>query len=147
MIHFWTYVVWHGLGYHQDDGSFAVGGGTETETQRSEPVNGTSDSIEAAAEPTTVAPTEAPPCRQSVTRIDGNEAPPCSGQLLFADDFDDLNASRWRIEQRFGASPDYEFGAYLSRPDTVRVHDGQLSLDVVRLDDDISGLAIELGAK
>lgn len=24
MIHFWTFVVWNGLGYHQSDGMFAV---------------------------------------------------------------------------------------------------------------------------
>lgn len=26
VIYFWTYVVWHGLGYHQNDGRFVISG-------------------------------------------------------------------------------------------------------------------------
>lgn len=141
MIHFWTYVIYNGLGYHQDDGSFIVSGlagDSAPVTQASQPLPGPQIVTPANINPT--APTTVVPqcASMSPTRIVGVEPAPCSGALIFEDTFDRFDANKWRIEQRFSGKPDFEFGVYMDRTDTVAVRNNELALSVVRLGDNYS---------
>lgn len=42
-------------------------------------------------------------CQQSLTRV-GDQVP-CSGDLIFEDNFDFFDGEKWRIEQRFSKNP------------------------------------------
>lgn len=145
MIYFWTYVIYNGLGYHQDDGSFVVSGlpsVAPTVTQATLPSTGPQVVTPATTEPTVVR------CASvSATRIVGVEAAPCSGALIFEDTFDRFDTAKWRIEQRFSGKPDYEFGVYMDRTDTVAVRNQELALDVVRLGNNFNLSNVQFGPR
>lgn len=126
VINFWTFVVYNGLGYHQDDGVFTI-------QIAAEPNSTTSANTNTILHPVT---TDTPvACTKSATRVNNVLDAPCAGELLFEDNFDTLNDSNWQIEQRFSTQPDNEFGIYLNRPDIVQVSAGRLSVGAIRLRD------------
>lgn len=96
-MHFWTFVVWNGLGYYQEDGRFAIDSNDGAEIASAStltPLDGTTDS------------TPKQPCVESMTRINGGVDVPCKGELIFEDNFDTiLDAAKWKIEQRFSTEP------------------------------------------
>lgn len=111
-IYYWLHVVYEGLGYnlldqshhvtdfYNYDGSLAITGD------------------------------ETGPCRPSITKLvgTGGERATCAGQLLFEDQFDNLNATRWRKNELMAGAPDYEFVVYLDSEENVKVENGQLRI-------------------
>lgn len=142
VINFWTFVVYNGLGYHQDDGTFTIQLANVSTDHKTTLPSASTILHPVASAVTPVA------CQKSGTRVNDGLDAPCAGQLLFEDNFDSLNESNWHIEQRFSSQPDHEFGIYLNRPDIVHVSDGHLSVGVVRLGDNYEALnAVQFGSK
>lgn len=118
-------------------------------------------------------PVENPQChQQSLTRV-GDQVP-CSGALIFEDNFDFFDGDKWRVEQRFSKNPvsapyykikmtiatitrniinyihfnqDNEFAVFMRRSDTVAVLNGGLMIAPVRLGDDVPVNEINFGLK
>lgn len=95
VLHFWTYVIWNGLGYHQEDGRFGIesNDGAEITSVTTLP------SLDVRTDSTQS-------CVESMTRINGGPDIPCKGELIFEDNFDTvLDDTKWKIEQRFSTEP------------------------------------------
>lgn len=124
-IYYWTYVIYNGLGYREDDGVFVV---TAFENDAGSKPNGVS--------PTPPLPqqlaTDDKSCRPSVTRMNNNLPVRCAGQILFEEDFNNnnqkLDASKWTMERRFTTQPDYEFVVYLYNEDVLKIRGGVAKL-------------------
>ncbi|KAK2588234.1 hypothetical protein KPH14_004265 [Odynerus spinipes] len=111
IIYFWVHVVYQGLGYnllnqeHRVTEFFNYDG---TLVREIEP--GVCDT-------------------PSITKIldkDGKLQNVCPNQLLFQDNFDNLNETQWTVLEQFSNAPDYEFVVYRNSPDNVKVQDGKL---------------------
>ncbi|XP_034122471.1 gram-negative bacteria-binding protein 3 [Drosophila guanche] len=135
-LYYWTYVIYNGLGYREDDGTFVVdaysGNSTVPSTTRRPTVG---------AESTTPWIWPSDPnldpdidirlgCTQPKTQVNGGPSR-CAGQLVFVDEFNaaKLDTNKWLAERRFSGSPDYEFNVYLDDThSTLRLHNGHAVL-------------------
>ena len=63
----------------------------------------------------------------------GGRRQACPRQLLFEDNFDNLNSAKWNSIQRFAGAPDYEFVVYITN-DVTDVSDGRLRIKPILLD-------------
>lgn len=130
ILYYWTYVIYNGLGYREDDGVFAVSA-----------YNGsTSNSLPNPTPPVQVNPTPSTGdadidirmsnCGAPKTQVNGIPTR-CVNQLIFSDDFNGskLDASKWKVEHRFSGAPDYEFNIYVNdAPQTLSVAGGHVDL-------------------
>jgi len=126
ILYYWTYVIYNGLGYREDDGVFSV-----TAYNGSNPT------------PTPAVLVDPNPSSGGAD-IDirmGNCVPPktvangiptrCVNQLIFSDDFNGgkLDSSKWQVEHRFSGAPDYEFNIYVNdASQTLSVAGGHVDL-------------------
>lgn len=113
MIYFWVHVVYQGLGYNLLNQEHRV---TEFYNYDGTPIHKEESN-------TCTSP--------SVTKIidkEGNMQNVCPNRLIFEDNFDDFNGSRWNIIEQFSGPPDYEFVVYKNDQDNVVVKDGKLKL-------------------
>lgn len=111
VLYYWTYVIYNGLGYREDDGVYTVNAYSEN-SQNS-----------GGGRPTVTTPRtpDLPDidirigCTEPKTKVKGNPVR-CANQLIFSDDFNSnkLEASKWVAEHRFSSAPDYEFNIYVS---------------------------------
>ncbi|XP_071578190.1 uncharacterized protein [Temnothorax nylanderi] len=62
----------------------------------------------------------------------GNRRQACSRQLIFEDNFDNLNATKWNQLNRFAGPPDYEFVVYMT-DEVTDTSDGQLRIKPILL--------------
>ncbi|KAJ9575888.1 hypothetical protein L9F63_007200, partial [Diploptera punctata] len=70
-----------------------------------------------------IKPTENPPT-QSKTVMDGKRA--CQGEIIFEENFNSLDSSKWEHDVRIAEKPDYEFVTYTARSDNSFVQNGIL---------------------
>ncbi|XP_037934806.1 gram-negative bacteria-binding protein 3-like [Teleopsis dalmanni] len=119
ILYYWTYVIYNGLGYREDDGVFVVTGYNITEnltttTTTTTTVKPTTTTTTTTTKKTTT--TTSTNCAPSQTKINGNQFVKCADQLLFEDDFEDskVDTKKWKLENRFASSPDYEFVMYVN---------------------------------
>ncbi|XP_037931202.1 gram-negative bacteria-binding protein 3-like [Teleopsis dalmanni] len=110
-LYYWTYVIYNGLGYREDDGVYVVTGFNTTQTS---PITTTSKPPVITTKTTTTVTSTSANCKQSQTKINGNQVVECADQLLFEDEFNNLNTDKWKLENRFASSPDYEFVMYVN---------------------------------
>lgn len=108
IIYFWVHVVYQGLGYNILDQNHRV---TVFYNYDGTPV-GTCDT-------------------PSITKVldkDGRlqSIPNCPNQLIFEDNFDNFNHSRWTMVEQFAGAPDYEFVIYKNSDENVKVENGKL---------------------
>ncbi|XP_053951787.1 gram-negative bacteria-binding protein 3 [Anastrepha ludens] len=129
-LYYWTYVIYNGLGYREDDGVFVVkeyanqtvvgGGSTPSGDGSIGGGNGGTGEIDVRIEN----------CHPTLSYKNGLPQR-CSQQLLFDDDFTGsrLNKDRWTVEQRFSTAPDYEYVLYLDNvPDVLQVKNGMVTI-------------------
>ncbi|EDV50613.1 gram-negative bacteria-binding protein 3 [Drosophila erecta] len=127
-LYYWTYVIYNGLGYREDDGSFVV---TD--------YSGNNDSPRPPVVPVSTKPWTPPAdpdidirlgCTTPKTEVNG--APTrCAGQLVFVDEFNasKLDPNKWKSERRFADKPDYEFNVYVDdAPETLCLANGHVVL-------------------
>ncbi|XP_069688093.1 beta-1,3-glucan-binding protein-like [Periplaneta americana] len=124
VIYYWLYVQYEGLGYQKLDQTWTV-------RELVDPNEGGVPSNTPATPGTpiqTPAPPPPPPPQQTCerTRTLVNGKPACQGQLLFEDNFDSLDNTKWEHDIRIAGSPDYEFVAYTSDSDNCFVNNGIL---------------------
>ncbi|XP_037720407.1 gram-negative bacteria-binding protein 3 [Drosophila subpulchrella] len=130
-LYYWTYVIYNGLGYREDDGSFVVNGYSGNSTSGITP--------RPPVAPVSTTPWSPPPdpdidirvgCNTPKTEVNG--APTrCAGQLVFVDEFNaaKLDPNKWKAERRFSGQPDYEFNVYVDdAPDTLCLANGHVVL-------------------
>nr|CAD7404759.1 unnamed protein product [Timema cristinae] len=114
IIYFWLYVQVDGLGYRRDDQKFTVkelvGEGPQPDPT---PVN-----------PVTPEPTLPATCGSTLTTVNGG--PTCQGKLIFEDNFDGLDISKWQYDVRIAGSPNNEFVAYTKSPENCYTQNGIL---------------------
>ncbi|XP_012057432.1 PREDICTED: beta-1,3-glucan-binding protein-like [Atta cephalotes] len=117
IIYYWVHVVYEGLGYNLIDQSHRVvdffnSDGTRYITQSSQNCMTT-----------------------STTWISekGEQRQACPGQLIFEDNFDNLNSTKWNEWKRFSSSPNHEFVIYMTN-DVTDTSDGFLRIKPVLLD-------------
>ncbi|XP_033149588.1 gram-negative bacteria-binding protein 3 [Drosophila busckii] len=131
ILYFWTYVIYNGLGYREDDGVYAVQAYSDS----------TGGSGSTTKKPDRVTPASVDYSSQIDIRInDGCKAPKtqangvptrCSNQLIFSDEFNGnrLNTSIWQLEHRFSSAPDYEFNIYVNNAQqTLSLSNGHVEI-------------------
>ncbi|EDV39663.1 uncharacterized protein Dana_GF24364 [Drosophila ananassae] len=126
ILYYWTYVIYNGLGYREDDGSYVVnsysGNNSPAVTPRP-PVS--PDSTTSWSFPSVPDIDIRSGCEMPKTQVNG--APTrCAGQLVFEDEFSgsNLDPSKWKAERRFSGEPDYEFNVYVNDKDTICLANG-----------------------
>lgn len=122
-LHFWTYVIYKGLGYRQEDGVFKVEGYA----------NGTIPTSITQGDSTNRLTVSTPSmCRPSLTKV--NSVHPCAGTLIFEDDFNFIDESKWSKLREFSGEPDYEFVVYIPNEDVLFTQNGILRIQPKRLE-------------
>ncbi|XP_065361616.1 gram-negative bacteria-binding protein 3-like [Calliphora vicina] len=115
-LYYWTYVIYNGLGYREDDGVYVV----------QQYLNGTGNAVTDTPSMTTASPQ----CMSTVTMVNGAPVR-CSGQIIFEEQFEgrNLNAKKWTVERRIPQQPDYEFNMYLNDvADVLKVDNGKITI-------------------
>ncbi|XP_075151320.1 gram-negative bacteria-binding protein 3-like [Haematobia irritans] len=125
-LYYWTYVIYNGLGYREDDGIFVV----EEYANTTSPSGDEGDSHHVR--------NNSPPnsCSSSSTIVNGAPVR-CTGQLVFEENFNGnyLENSKWTVERRIPQSPNYEFCVYLNDVDDVlNVSQGMVTIKPKRFD-------------
>ncbi|XP_055912087.1 gram-negative bacteria-binding protein 3 [Eupeodes corollae] len=117
-IYYWTYAIYNGLGYREDDGVYVV---TAFENDNSK-----TPMVTVAPPPTQPGSGDAS-CRSSITRMNKDLPVRCAGQILFEEEFNNnqLDSSKWVMERRFTTQPDYEFVIYLLNNEVLKVRDSK----------------------
>lgn len=132
ILYYWTYVIYNGLGYREDDGSYVVnsysGNNASVTTPRTPNVpSGSSTSWSSPDDPELDIRMG---CQSPKTQVNG--APTrCVGQLVFVDEFNGtkLDPSKWKAERRFSGEPDFEFNVYVDdAPETLSLQNSQAVL-------------------
>lgn len=134
-IYYWTYVIYNGLGYREDDGVYVVTHYTPQEGNST-----TSLSLFTAVgvkTPTTAASlmSKHGECKPSITTINNGIPVACAGKMIFEENFDEpsVDPSKWSMERRFAFQPDYEFVIYLLNNEVFRISYGEATLKPVPL--------------
>ncbi|KNC25719.1 Gram-negative bacteria-binding protein 3, partial [Lucilia cuprina] len=121
-LYYWTYVIYNGLGYREDNGVYVV--------QQYDNTTTTSTAVTGIPTKTTPSLTTNRQCSSAVTIANG--APVlCGGQIIFNENFDghSLDSKHWSLERRIPQQPDYEFNMYLDDvSDVLQVHNGILTI-------------------
>lgn len=148
-LYYWTYVIYNGLGYREDDGVFTVREyanytiDADEDTKHTESVGGATGSrgsVSGGAVDTTSSDNDAHSDAGIIdVRLDNCKASPsyknglqrqCANQLLFVDNFSgtQLNKDHWTIEERFATKPDQEFVLYLNVSEVFQVKNGMVRI-------------------
>lgn len=112
-LYYWTYVIYNGLGYREEDGVYVVQHYDNTTTANR---FGSTDQ-----------------CVSSVTTVNGVPVR-CKGQIIFEDEFKGtaLDNKKWSVERRIPQQPDYEFNLYLDdKPEVLQVREGAVNIKPV----------------
>lgn len=116
-LYYWTYVIYKGLGYREDDGVYVV----------KEYFNTTTTSITPAS--STVTKTTGS-CSSAVTIVNGAPVR-CADQLVFQENFEGnkLDSTKWTVERRIPRAPSHEFCLYLDDvQDVLKLSNGKVRL-------------------
>lgn len=117
-LYFWTYVIYNGLGYRQEDGEYVINDFINSNiNNKVNPDNSVST------------------CIPSLTIANGIH--PCTNELIFSETFDQavLNASKWNREVKFSSQPDYEFVLYHRSNEQIYIKDGMLNIKPTLFED------------
>ncbi|XP_037907713.1 gram-negative bacteria-binding protein 3-like [Hermetia illucens] len=126
VLYYWTYVIYNGLGYREDDGKYVVTGY----------VNKTGNDNPWLT-PTQTTPKETTTdCRPSVTIVNG-VLQQCAERLVFDEQFSGnaIDDAKWTEQRRFAGQPDFEFVTYLPNTEVVFVKNNNLFVKPMRLTD------------
>ncbi|KAH8378982.1 hypothetical protein KR009_002404 [Drosophila setifemur] len=132
ILYYWTYVIYNGLGYREDDGSFVVNsysGNNNISLTTSKPPSNPVETTTSWSFPSEPDIDIRSGCTMPKTQVNG--APTrCAGQLVFVDEFNgrNLDTSKWKVERRFSGEPDYEFNVYAGDPDILCLANGHAIL-------------------
>ncbi|KAL9908895.1 gram-negative bacteria binding protein 3 [Glossina fuscipes fuscipes] len=111
-LYYWTYVIYQGLGYREDDGVYIVNRCINSNT------------------------TVPGRCEAPFTKVNGSSVT-CRNELLFEENFDDqvLDSNKWKLEERRANQPDYEFCLYKNdESEVLRLHDGMATIKPKKTD-------------
>ncbi|XP_037037539.1 beta-1,3-glucan-binding protein-like [Bradysia coprophila] len=124
-LYFWTYVIYKGLGYRQEDGVFKVEGYVNATVPISTPptILNPTNRFTTPAEQT---------CQPSLTKV--NNVHPCAGTLIFEDDFNFIDETKWTKLREFSGEPDHEFVVYIPNEDVLYTQNGFLHIEPKRLE-------------
>lgn len=131
VLYYWTYVIYNGLGYREDDGVYTVNAYSENSQAGGRPVT-----VPVNKPVTTPRPPDVPDidirigCTPPKTVVNGIPTR-CANQLIFTEDFTagKLDTSKWVAEHRFSSAPDYEFNIYVSdSPNTLSFANGHVHI-------------------
>ncbi|XP_076763456.1 beta-1,3-glucan recognition protein 1 [Xylocopa sonorina] len=127
IIYYWIHVVYDGLGYNLLDQSTTV---NNFYNYDGIPV-GTGDvqNIVCSTPSATKILLNTQKAQQQ------NPRTICPGQLIFEENFDTLNISRWTIIERFSDAPNYEFVVYMNDRNNLDVEGGILHIQPVLTDE------------
>ncbi|KAJ8877940.1 hypothetical protein PR048_022399 [Dryococelus australis] len=123
-IYYWLYVQVDGLGYRRDDQKWVV---TKLVDAANPPAPGPGPTPGPTPGP---APVE---CGTTTTTVNGQTS--CRGQLLFEDNFDNLDLSKWGYDVRIAGSPEYEFVTYARNAENSFTKNGILHIKPTLLAD------------
>ncbi|XP_013108539.2 gram-negative bacteria-binding protein 3 [Stomoxys calcitrans] len=120
-LYYWTYVIYKGLGYREDDGVYVVNeyANTTTPTVKTDDLPVVDDR-----------PLDKGTCTGAVTIVNGAPVR-CAKQLVFEENFDGtyLDNTKWTVERRIPQSPNYEFCLYLDDvADVLQISQGMVSI-------------------
>ncbi|XP_018800719.1 PREDICTED: gram-negative bacteria-binding protein 3-like [Bactrocera latifrons] len=121
-LYYWTYVIYNGLGYREDDGVFVV-------NEYATPIVNTGDDTKQGGAGL-LDVRSGSSCQKTPSRRNGLEIR-CANQLLFDDDFNGsrLDKNKWSVERRFPTKPDYEYNLYLDdATDVLQVGNGMVTI-------------------
>ncbi|KAG5309160.1 BGBP protein, partial [Pseudoatta argentina] len=120
IIYYWIHVVYQGLGYNLIDQSHRIVGFFNSDGTQY--IDGTTQSPRSCT-------------TTSITWIyeKGEQRQACPGQLIFEDNFDNLDNTKWNEWKRFSGSPNHEFVIYMTN-DVTDTSDGLLRIKPVLLD-------------
>ncbi|XP_011643360.1 beta-1,3-glucan-binding protein-like [Pogonomyrmex barbatus] len=120
IIYYWVHVVYEGLGYNLIDQSYRV-----TDFYNYDGSLHVADTASNTQSCTTT----------SVTWIfkNGGRRQACPRQLIFEDNFDNLNSTKWNLLKQFAGMPDYEFVVYMT-DNVTDISDGRLRIKPVLLE-------------
>jgi len=125
-LYYWTYVIYNGLGYREDDGVYVVRGYANS-TMPGVVIPGVSSTGGSNGG----SGGKSGHCLPSATVMNGGIPVACSGQIIFKDEFSGshLDTQQWKLERRFSTQPDYEFVMYLDDvPDVVTLRSGMVTI-------------------
>ncbi|KAL0099251.1 hypothetical protein PUN28_020077 [Cardiocondyla obscurior] len=119
IIYYWIHVVYQGLGYNLIDQSHRV---IDFYTYAGALVPQSIENVQNCV-------------TKSATWIfeNGKRRQACSGELIFEDNFDDLNTTNWNTLNRMSTSPDEEFVVYITN-DVTDVNEGKLRISPILLE-------------
>ncbi|XP_013116957.2 gram-negative bacteria-binding protein 3 [Stomoxys calcitrans] len=123
-LYYWTYVIYKGLGYREEDGVFVVQQYVNTTQHQGgvKPMDGTKSPPPIASNTSGGGNF----CLSSETVVNGAPVR-CAKQLVFEENFNgrSLDANKWFVEHRIPQEPDYEFSLYLNDvPEVLTVTNG-----------------------
>ncbi|CAL7939425.1 unnamed protein product [Xylocopa violacea] len=126
-IYYWIHVVYDGLGYNLLDQSTTVNAFYNYDGT---PVSSGDVNEIACATPSA---TKILINNQQSQQL--NPRTVCPGQLIFEENFDTLNRTRWTVIERFSDAPSYEFVVYMNDKNNVAVESGVLHIRPVPTDE------------
>ncbi|KAJ9575890.1 hypothetical protein L9F63_007202, partial [Diploptera punctata] len=110
VVYYWLHVIYEDLGYNKLDQKFTV---TEFVDAGGQIVKPDTSAPQPVPQPAPQPPLpQVPPqvCEQTKTIVNGRQA--CKGQLIFEEDFNNLDHSKWEHDVRIADTPDSEFVVY-----------------------------------
>ncbi|CAK9833822.1 Beta-1,3-glucan-binding protein 1 [Anthophora retusa] len=119
-IYYWIHVVYDGLGYNLLDQQYVVNDFYN--------YDGTPVSASTVSNIVCATPSETKVFQNVATVQQLRRQNTCPGQLIFEENFDLLNTSRWLIVERFVDVPATEFVVYMNNIDNVEAKGGILHI-------------------
>ncbi|XP_011176860.2 gram-negative bacteria-binding protein 3 [Zeugodacus cucurbitae] len=126
-LYYWTYVIYNGLGYREDDGVYVV---NEYADPLANTGNGMNNGGVGLIDVRKEHNEHNENCRSTPSLRNGAELR-CANQLIFDDDFNGsrLDQNKWTAERRFSTKPDYEYVLYLDdASDVLQVRNGMVTI-------------------
>uniref|UniRef100_A0A146M023 Beta-1,3-glucan-binding protein n=2 Tax=Lygus hesperus TaxID=30085 RepID=A0A146M023_LYGHE len=125
-LHYWLYIIVNGLGYRLDNQKYVVGEVSDDGIKEpSKPKTTTSERPNIANKDTN--------CTPSPSEFDTR--PPCSGQVMFHDDFSGDLEENWSYDVRFSDAPESDFTVWTNDFNTSGLSKGKLFIRPKLLED------------
>ncbi|XP_075160943.1 gram-negative bacteria binding protein 3 [Haematobia irritans] len=124
-LYYWTYVIYQGLGYREEDGVHVVQSYVNSTTIRGDHTS-TNRPPGITPPPPENANTKGGSCLPGESIVNGAPVR-CAKQLVFEENFNDpnLDTTKWFVERRIPHDPDHEFCIYLNDvADVLKIGNG-----------------------
>ena len=123
IIYYWIHVAFGTVGYNLLNKQYVV---NDFYNYDGSPITATTPALDVCSTPSETIVFE---MEQNSNHLIRHNV--CPGQLIFEENFDSFNRTRWEIVERYPGAPSYEFVVYMNTEENVDVKDGALHIKPV----------------